>query len=147
MTPPVPPGAASRPPRTRGQLLRTPILWGVAGASAVTALRFRDPHESGSWGYCPFLLITGQPCPGCGGLRAVNNLTHGDVLGAISSNAFAVAFVAVMGTAWFVWAVRRWRGEDVPWIRLSPLWTVLILVSVAIFSVLRWSPWGVWLRP
>ena len=41
----------------------------------------------------PILAITGRPCPGCGGLRAVNDLTNGDVAGALSSNLMAVALV------------------------------------------------------
>ena len=31
-----------------------------------------------SWGLCPSAAL-GFSCPGCGGLRAVNDLTHGDV--------------------------------------------------------------------
>ena len=58
----------------------------IAGLAAATvALHVRDPHVSGSWGYCPLSLL-GIYCPGCGGLRAVNDLTHGDLAGAASSN-------------------------------------------------------------
>jgi hypothetical protein len=136
-----------RRPRSRAELLRLPLLLGAGGAAATVALHLRDPHQAGSWGQCPFLFVTGLPCPGCGGLRAVNDLTRGDVLGALSSNAAAVALVAVMGLAWVVWVVRRWRGKDVPWVRLSKPWAFAVVAVLAVFAVLRWTPWGVALRP
>lgn len=144
--PPSPPGLP-RADRSRAALLRAPLLIGAAGAAALAALNLRDPHASGSWGLCPFLLLTGEPCPGCGGLRAMNDLTRGDVASALSSNAAAVAFVAVMGAAWVVWVVRRSRGQDVPWIRLTRPWFIVVAVSMLAFAVLRWTPWGHGLQP
>ena len=69
--------AAHLPPRTH---VRDPPWWSpVSSCAATIALRLRDPHDSGSWGYCPWKLLTGLDCPGCGALRAVNDLTHGDL--------------------------------------------------------------------
>ncbi|MFT4299849.1 MAG: DUF2752 domain-containing protein [Aeromicrobium sp.] len=146
MTPPPPSQAGAAPP-SRAHLVRGPLLIGAAGASAMLALHLRDPHTSGSWGVCPFLLLTGQPCPGCGGLRAMNDLTHGDISGALGSNAMAVAFVVFMGVAWVVWIARRWRGENVPWVRLPKAWLIVIGAAVIVFAVFRWTPWGAALRP
>jgi hypothetical protein len=132
----------------RVALLRDPVLIGSVGAAAVAALHFRDPHEHGSWGFCPFLLLTGQPCPGCGGLRAINDLSNGDVLAAVSSNAFAVALVATLAVAWVVWFVRRVRGDaQATWFTLSPPVVTGLLVVMAVFGVFRLTPWGAWLRP
>lgn len=131
----------------RSALLRDPLLIGGGGLGALALLHVRDPHVSGSYGFCPFLLLTGQPCPACGGLRAMNELTHGDVVGALSSNAMAVVLLAVMGVAWVVWTYRRWRGHPAPLLtaRSPVLWGLVI--AFAVFGVLRWTPWGVWLRP
>ncbi|HJR90365.1 MAG TPA: DUF2752 domain-containing protein [Aeromicrobium sp.] len=102
---------------------------------------------SGSYGFCPFLLLTGQPCPGCGGLRAMNNLTHGDLVGALSSNAMAVVLLAVMSFVGTVWFYRRWRGQPAPLLPArSPLLWGLVIAFV-VFGMLRWTPWGAWLRP
>jgi hypothetical protein len=131
----------------RANLLRDPMLVGAAGLGALTLLHFHDPHQSGSYGYCPFLLLTGQPCPGCGGLRAMNNLTHGDVVSALSSNAMAVVLLVVMGAAWIVWFFQRLRGRPAPLLAVnSPLLWGLV-VAFFVFGVFRWTPWGVWLRP
>ncbi|MFI2707066.1 DUF2752 domain-containing protein, partial [Nocardioides sp. CER28] len=67
---------APESPLTRRERLRLPLLT-VGGLGAATlALYLRDPHQRGSWGVCP-LSLAGIYCPGCGGLRAVNDLTHG----------------------------------------------------------------------
>jgi hypothetical protein len=87
-------------------------------------------------------------CPGCGGLRAVNDLTHGDVGAALSSNVIVVALIPVATLLLAVWAVDRWRGDtrSVPWRRLRPI--VLAMVTVLIvFTVMRNTAGGAWLAP
>jgi len=127
--------------------LRAPALIGLGAAAAFTALRLRDPHTEGSWGFCPFLAMTGRPCPGCGGLRAVNDLTHGDVIGAISSNALAVALVVVLAAAWVIWVVRALRGSSDPMIQLGHRTGLLVIGLIAVFGVVRNLPFGTWLAP
>jgi hypothetical protein len=127
--------------------MRGPAIVGAAGVAAVTLISLRDPHGDGSYGYCPFLLITGHPCPGCGGLRAVNDLSHGDVLGAISSNVLAVALVGVLGVLWLTWTIRRSRGEDKPMVRLSERSGVMVIAVAVVFGIVRNTPWGSWLAP
>lgn len=123
------------------------MLVGASGIGALGLLHVRDPHASGSYGFCPFLLLTGQPCPGCGGLRAMNNLTDGDVAGALSSNAMAVVLLVVMGAAWVAWFYQRWRGRPVPLLAVtSPVLWVLVAAFV-VFGVFRLTPWGMWFRP
>lgn len=131
----------------RAALLRDPALVGAAGLGALTLLHFHDPHQSGSYGYCPFLLLTGHPCPGCGGLRAMNNLTNGDLVGALSSNAMAVVLLVVMSGAGLIWTLRRWRGQPAPLLKFtSPvLWALVI--GFLVFGVFRWTPWGAWFLP
>jgi hypothetical protein len=120
---------------------------GALGLGAFALLHFRDPHSSGSYGFCPFLELTGKPCPGCGGLRAVNDLTRGDLVGAISSNILAVALVGALAVAWVVWMVRRLRGQDVGMIAVGPRTGVAVVVLLVVFGVVRNTPWGSWLAP
>lgn len=138
---------AERVASTRGRRLLQPGLLGGAGLSAVTALHLRDPHHQGSWGFCPFRALTGLPCPGCGGLRAVNDLTNGDVVGALSSNAMAVCLLfggSVLGLAWLVQA---WRGQRLMSSRALASIGVVVGAAFLVFGVFRLTPWGAWLRP
>lgn len=132
---------------TRRASLRDPAIAGAVGLGAFTLLHFHDPHSSGSYGFCPFLELTGRPCPGCGGLRAVNNLTRGDFVGAVSSNVMAVALVAVLTVAWVLWVVRRLRGQDGPMIVLSAKVGMIVLAAFVVFGVVRNLPFASWLMP
>ena len=132
---------------TRFRLLRDPVVVGVAGAAAATLLHVRDPHVDGAYGYCPFLELTGRPCPGCGGLRAVSALTNGDLVGALSYNLLAVGLVVILISAWAAWAVRRARGADARMLVMSDRALVLVLVLALAFGVARNMPWGAGLAP
>ena len=66
-----------------GTLAPTALVGGLG--LATLALHLRDPHDSYSWGLCPSSVL-GLACPGCGGLRAVNDLTNLRLADAASSN-------------------------------------------------------------
>ncbi|MEJ7633428.1 DUF2752 domain-containing protein [Aeromicrobium sp.] len=127
--------------------LRAPAIVGAVGLSAAVLLHFHDPHDSGSYGYCPFLALTGIPCPGCGGLRAVNDLTRGDLVGAASSNILAVALVAALAVAWVLWVVRRWRGSRERMFVINTRVGYAAIALLVVFGILRNTPWGSWLAP
>ena len=112
------------------------------------ALHLRDPHESGSWGFCPWLLSTGTYCPGCGGLRAVNDLTHGDLGSAASSNLLFVLSIPAFGLMWVRSLQQRWTGVRRPWpARLVAVNAALALTALVTFWVVRNLPFGAWLAP
>jgi hypothetical protein len=121
----------------------------VAGAAAAAAalLYVRDPHRPGAYGLCPFHALTGLWCPGCGGLRAANDLVHGDLWASLSSNAFVAPLVLVLAVAWVRWVPRRWRGGNERMIVLGPVVTVIVLAALAAYTVLRNTPWGSGLAP
>ena len=144
---PAPSATAPRAAGTRSRLTGPLVTAGVVVAATV-GLRLRDPHDSGSWGYCPWKLLTGLDCPGCGSLRAVNDLTHGDVVAAASSNLLFVVAVPVAVALWLLWARRSWTGTaarplDKRTTRV--LWATTLVVTV-VFTVLRNTPWGSWLH-
>ncbi|QWC85568.1 DUF2752 domain-containing protein [Nocardioidaceae bacterium] len=125
-----------------------PLAVAAGGVAGLLALHLRDPHAGGAWGVCPVLLLTGFSCPGCGGLRAAYDLSHGDVLGAVASNAWLTALLPLALVAWVRWL---WRG-----VRRSPrrglsrvdlaLWTAVAVSGLA-FAVVRNTPWGAGLAP
>ena len=99
--------AVPREARTRPRRVVPPVATITGLAAATLALYVRDPHASGSWGYCPISLL-GFYCPGCGGLRAVNDLTHGDLAGAVSSNALLVLAMPFAVFLLARWAIDAW---------------------------------------
>ncbi|WP_028650647.1 DUF2752 domain-containing protein [Nocardioides halotolerans] len=135
------------PPATRGRRMVAPLTTIGALSLATLALRLRDPHESGSWGYCPSGAM-GIYCPGCGGLRAVNDLTHGDLGAALSSNIVVTVLIPVAVAFLALWAVDRWRGHQrqLSWSRYKPVVYALVTVLV-IFTVMRNTGPGAWLAP
>ena len=114
---------------------------------ATLALHLRDPHAHGSWGLCPSAAI-GIYCPGCGGLRAVNDLTNGQVGAAASSNLLLLVAIPVVVFLLGRWALDGWTGRvrehDA---RLAMRLTALVLVLMAVFTVARNLPVGHWLAP
>src|SRR3954449_5945916 len=125
-------------PGSRLRRIAPPLLLAGGLLAASVALHVRDPHQSGSWGYCPWLILTGTYCPGCGGLRAVNDLTDGDVAAAASSNLLFVVSIPFLVLAWTRTMVDRWRGVVRP---ISSRRHVLLACSFAVvalaFCVLR----------
>ena len=132
---------------TRKQALASPALVGAFGLAGAGLLHFRDPHVQGSYGFCPFNALTGLYCPGCGGTRAVNDLTNLDFGAAISGNVLAVGVAVTLIVAYVRWIPKRWRGEDARMIVLPANIGVTLLVVMAVFAVVRNTPWGAWLAP
>jgi hypothetical protein len=137
---------------TRFERLRTPLLTGGIVTGLTVALHFRDPHASGSWGFCPFYALTGLYCPGCGGLRAVNDLTNGDLLGAASSNLLFLVSIPLLVVLWLRWTNRAWTGGPAPAGRARfgvsvGVWIAALSTVLVVFGVLRNLPVGSWLAP
>ena len=141
------PTAAQAATASRWQRVAAPAFTIGGLALATVALHVRDPHDQNSWGLCPSAAL-GFSCPGCGGLRAVNDLTHGDVGAALSSNLLLVVAMPLAVLALALWTLDRWRGTapTIPWRRLRPLVPALVVVVVA-FTVARNLAFGAWLAP
>lgn len=57
---------------------------------------------------CPFLLLTGWQCPGCGSQRAIHALLHGNLLQAWNYNAALVCSIPLLSLMVFA-ALNRER--------------------------------------
>jgi hypothetical protein len=135
--------------RPRSRRLRGPLLLAGGLLAASVVLHLRDPHQSGSYGFCPWLMLTGTYCPGCGGLRAVNDLGHGDLAAAASSNLLFVATLPLVALLWARAVVDRWRGVVRPAAgqRRQLTWAAAFVALALGFAVLRNLPVGSWLAP
>lgn len=132
--------------RWRG--VRTPLLLATAALAAAVLLQVRDPHAHGSYGFCPWLALTGTACPLCGGLRAVHDLGRGDVLAAASSNLMLVASLPLVGVLWGRRLVDGWGGRAARYDDRRLLLALATGASVLVgFWVLRNLPFAAWLMP
>ncbi|MCW2511763.1 MAG: hypothetical protein JWR11_805 [Mycobacterium sp.] len=103
-------------------------------AGALTYIGLRDPHAPG-FGFpaCPFHLLTGWNCPGCGGLRMTHDLLHGDLSAAVMDNAFMLVALPVLAS----WLIVRWLGGH----KLMPRYAVAVLTVAAVtWTVIRNLP-------
>jgi hypothetical protein len=130
----------------RARALRAPLATAGATLAATTYVGLVDPNQSGHYPTCPFLFITGFYCPGCGSLRAVHALTHGDVGAAVGLNVLTVVGIVVVAVLWGLWTLRSWRGQ--PRTRVAPAWTLyLALGVVVVFWIVRNLTMGEALAP
>jgi len=119
-----------------------PALAGGAALAICAAVALRDPRQEGSFGTCPWLLVTGTHCPGCGTLRTLNRLVNGDVVGAASYNLLTLLAAPVMAYAWLRWALPPHITSRWPVLGHLParaIWGLTALI--AIFWLTRNLPW------
>lgn len=83
---------------------------------------------------CPFRLVTGFDCPGCGGTRAVLCLVHGRLIGALHYNAFLV----LVPLAYLTYAASRLAGYSAP-PRLRALLGRNTAMVVSALVVIGWT--------
>lgn len=131
--------------RVRAVLL--PAAVAVAAAAGLVLVAVVDPNEPGHYPPCPLLALTGLYCPGCGTLRALHALAHGDLGAALGLNPLAVALIPGVAALWARWAVRSWQGR--PFVIKAPppaiMWAFLgLLIS---YGVVRNLPFGHFLAP
>lgn len=128
-----------------------PAVVGAATAAATGLLAVRSPYASGSYGFCPFLALTGLWCPACGGLRAVHELTQLDVAAAWAMNPLLVLAVPVLVVAWGLWLARTLRPASPGRVGGAAwtAWTAWAVLAVAVgFTVARNLPaLEPWLAP
>lgn len=114
-------------------------------AIVVSALLFRfNPSEHSFYPRCLLKMITGLDCPGCGGLRAMHQLLHGQVGAAFRLNPllFLMLPLAVFfGLRQLIYLCTGWLMAQ-PF--KSPRWLGVFALIVVAFGVLRNLPWRSW---
>lgn len=126
--------------------LRTPIMVGAAAAAACVAVAVHDPNQSGAWLVCPFLATTGFYCVGCGTLRSLHALLHGDPSRAWAMNPGFLLTLPVLAAMWVFTLRRAWRGVPQRW-EPGPIVLGAIPVVVVLYWVLRNVPGFEFLGP
>ncbi len=101
------------------------------GAGGLAYVGLVDPHRVGSpFPPCPFRLLTGWYCPGCGGLRMAHDLLHADLAAAAVDNLFLLVGLPLLAL-WFLW--RRQRGRP----PVTAAAVVVVVVAMVGWTVVR----------
>ncbi|HEX5221122.1 MAG TPA: DUF2752 domain-containing protein [Verrucomicrobiae bacterium] len=101
---------------------------------------FFDPARSSFYPVCMFHKLTGLNCPGCGGLRALHQLTHGNFVTAFHYNPLLMVllpFITFITLRWQIRGREAFVGNTVLF-RPAALW--LLLAVTLLFTVLRNLP-------
>ncbi|MBN2183129.1 MAG: DUF2752 domain-containing protein [Sedimentisphaerales bacterium] len=127
--------------RFNPRLVRGLKLLLISGAvfSVFFALFVFKPKDGGLYPPCPFHELTGLYCPGCGSLRAVHLLLHGNFAAAFGLNPLLVLSLPFLGYCLISSRVRspskRSRAGFIP-----AFWIWFILSVIILFWILRNLP-------
>ena len=91
-----------------------------------------DPSETAIFPKCPFFLLTGLKCPGCGSQRAIHQLLTLHLGEAFRYNAFMVLAIPLII---FLLAAEVFRER---WPRLAVLGSSPVLSWTIVAAVLLW---------
>jgi Protein of unknown function (DUF2752) len=89
---------------------------GVAmlAACGCAAVWIGDPTTPGGpFPVCPTKALLGIDCPGCGSLRMLYSLLHGDLYAAVRFNALGLIAVVLLVWAYGAWTYGRLTGRRV----------------------------------
>ena len=125
-------------PYPRNNLLLAGML--AVAATALLTLHFFDPGTSGIFPPCPLRYLTGWYCPGCGSLRAMHQLLHGNLRAAWALNPLTILLLPFLmyGTASYV--LFELCGRHLPRVFLPAVWIRALCAVIILFGVARNIP-------
>lgn len=107
-------------------------------AAATTVLFRYDPARFGFYPRCLSFVLTGLYCPGCGTLRAVHQLIHGNLLGALDYNALFVVAAPFL----VYWLLSHALPGRLPLRPLSGRASWMLVTVIVAYTVLRNLPYA-----
>jgi hypothetical protein len=99
-----------------------------------------DPATSAIFPPCPFRALTGLRCPGCGTLRALHQLLHGNLLAALRLNPLMVLSLPFLAYGLLDEVVYQASGYRLRRARIGAGAIWLLLVVILAFWGLRNIP-------
>ena len=112
----------------------------AAFAVALVMLRVFDPATSGIFPPCPVRYFTGWYCPGCGSLRAIHQLLHGNLEAAWNFNPLTVILLPFLTYGMASSALFEIRGRGLPQPFLRAGWIRALCAAIILFGIARNLP-------
>ncbi|MCD4783808.1 MAG: DUF2752 domain-containing protein [Candidatus Eremiobacteraeota bacterium] len=122
-------------PVSTRQRIQTALIIFLVMVAAVFLFLF-SPFKANIYPPCPFFALTGYFCPGCGSLRGLYKLLHGDVIGALKMNPFMVLMTPYISYYFLSHLMVVIRGRPLPWIFVPGylIWTLLVVILLFWFT-------------
>jgi Protein of unknown function (DUF2752) len=123
--------------------LGAPVMVAASATLACAAIWVGNPTTPhGPLPVCPTKALLGIDCPGCGTLRMLYSLMHGDLLGAARFNALGLVAVALLIWAYGVWAYGHLTGRRIAsW--QHHRWAAAVTLSlISVWFVVRNIPFA-----
>lgn len=142
---PGPPACTSRDRRpvsaAPGLRRLLPVAVAVAAVTELVVCHRGDPSAAGNrFLPCPFKLLTGWDCPGCGSQRMLHELTHLRLAAALHDNAAAVAATPFLLYTFLAWTLATYTTRRLPRWRPGPRAVGLLAAAVLTWGVARNLP-------
>ena len=125
--------------RARDALLRLGV---PAALAAVTLVALRAFNPASTWFFppCPFHVLTGYLCPGCGTTRALHQLLNGHLAAAFRLNPLTMVLLPYVGYSAASALSESACGRPFPRLFLRPVYIRTLLAVVILFWILRNIP-------
>ena len=122
------------------------VRWGVMFAAMLALcacgvfLYVFAPASSGMYPACPFHALTGLHCPGCGTLRALHQLLHGNLTAAFFLNPLAVLLLPPTAYGLLAQGCKFVGIKPPPTVFIPAVWIWTLLAVILAYWVLRNIP-------
>jgi hypothetical protein len=121
------------------------LIWLSIAIGAIYLFIF-EPGKTGFFPACPFRMLTGFTCPGCGSTRGLHRLLHGDIVSALEFNP-----LMVLSLPFLLYALVRYTAAAVSGrplqrhnIDAKYIWVLFgIIMSFWIFRNTRFYPFPI----
>jgi len=122
--------------------LTHPLLVGfiATAAAGIVMLAVFDPATSGVFPPCPVLYLTGWYCPGCGSLRALHQLLHGNLHAAWAMNPLMILLLPFVCYGLASHGLGAIRGRRLPQLFLPAIWIQALGCVIIVYGIVRNLP-------
>ncbi|MGC2446157.1 MAG: DUF2752 domain-containing protein [Candidatus Sulfotelmatobacter sp.] len=99
-----------------------------------------DPASSGVFPPCPLHYLTGWYCPGCGSLRAMHALLHGNLHQAWAMNPLTIVLLPFIAYGLASELIAALRGRGLPQPMLPAAYIRVLCAVIVLFGIVRNLP-------
>jgi Protein of unknown function (DUF2752) len=123
--------------------LGAPLAVAAGAGLFCTAVWIADPTTpGGALPVCPTKALLGIDCPGCGSLRMLYSVLHGNLFAAVKFNALGLVALGLLVFAFATWTYGRVVGRRI-WSWQRYRWSAAVtLVVVSVWFVVRNLPFA-----